>query len=105
MLNYLEIISLFIILLYYAESNTFLQEMYKLFKVMHTDIKRLCNENQNLKKEICEIKSMASSSNLGGNKKRVLDYDSSWLMVCSKFFYCCLLSKFIFINVKYHFNF
>ena len=26
-------------------------------------------------------------------------------MVCSKFFYCCLLSKFIFINVKYHFNF
>ena len=58
--------------------------MYNLFKVMHKDIKKLCDENQNLKKEIVEMKSIISNNpNSGGRSKRkiLLDYDSSWLMV------------------------
>jgi hypothetical protein len=81
-----KILILYIYYYYYAEPDTFLQEMYKLFKVMHTDIRRLCDENQKLNKEICDIKAIISNnSNLGGskNKRKVLDYDSSWLMVCN----------------------
>ena len=62
--------------------------MYKLFKAMHTDIKKLCNENYELNKEIHELKSIVTNSNnSGGGKKKqnVLDYDSSWFTVCILF--------------------
>jgi len=51
---------------------------------MHIDIKKLYNENQELQKEICELKSIVTNSNIGGSnkKKRILNYDTSWLMVC-----------------------
>jgi hypothetical protein len=59
-----------------------------LFKVMHSDIKKLCNEYQELRKEVIELKSIVVNSNSGGGKmkKNMLDYDSSWLMVCTVIF-------------------
>jgi len=55
---------------------------------MHADIRKLSSENQELKKEIQEIKSMVASSNSGGSKikRNVLDYDLAWLMVCNYYF-------------------
>jgi len=87
-MNYIELIIwlifTFYIIKYYNELNIFLQEIYKLFKAIHADIKKLYNENQELKKEVCELKSTVVNSNLGGNNKKnmVLNYDSSWLIVC-----------------------
>ncbi|GBB85863.1 hypothetical protein RclHR1_12300006 [Rhizophagus clarus] len=64
------------------EPDEFLQEMYKLFEVMHTDIRKLCDENHELRKGIQELKSMVVNSNSGRSKikRNILDYDISWLI-------------------------
>ncbi|GBB90632.1 hypothetical protein RclHR1_17650002 [Rhizophagus clarus] len=49
------------------EPDEFLQEMYKLFKVMHADIRKLCDENHELRKGIQILKSMVANSNSGRN--------------------------------------
>ena len=68
--------------------------MYKLFKAMHSDIEKLYNEHHQLNKGIQELKSVVANSNNSGSskkKQRVLDYDSSWLMVCKFSFKYILL--------------
>ena len=53
---------------------------------MHSDVRKVYDGNCEIKKEIQEMKSIVANSNTnaGGstNKKRALDYDSSWLLVC-----------------------